>query len=241
MLHGNIHCLPDVSQICGLHAGILGQLLCQLFRALIGCFHVHDSGDGIAPRKLAACRFPAQFGQFSVQCSGLIRFHLVLYIGPGGCPGIRTIDTVCPVHHGVNGIGVEHQRDGAILGVTFLSFHHRNRRRGHPAQLQRFLQVFGGQVVHGHKVFVLIHLHRSTQLEPHRFLHRFAVSLAFGIFLCYTVFSRKARAFTALLGFEYRVSAFLINRTLRPSAPRIFGFHVGFAGGFRKTSLQTTP
>ena len=53
--------------------------------------------------------------------------------------------------------------------------------------------------------------------------------------------SRKARAFTALLGFEYRVSAFLINRTLRPSAPRIFGFHVGFAGGFRKTSLQTTP
>ena len=94
--------------------------------------------------------------------------------------------------------------------MAFLGFHHRNRRRGHPAQLQRFLQVFGGQVVHGHKVFVLVHLHRSTQLEPHRFLHRFAVSLAFGIFLCYTVFSRKARAFTALLGFEYRVSAFLL-------------------------------
>ena len=89
--------------------------------------------------------------------------------------------------------------------------------------------------------FIHVSSRAVTQLEPHRFLHRFAVSLAFGIFLCYTVFNRKARAFTALLGFEYRVSAFLINRTLRPSAPRIFGFHVGFAGGFRKTSLQTTP
>ena len=92
-----------------------------------------------------------------------------------------------------------------------------------------------------YRQFIHVSSRAVTQLEPHRFLHRFAVSLAFGIFLCYTVFSRKARAFTALLGFEYRVSAFLINRTLRPSAPRIFGFHVGFAGGFRKTSLQTTP
>ena len=47
-------------------------------------------------------------------------------------------------------------------------------------------------------------------LEPHRFLHSFAGSLAFGSILCYTVFSRKVRAFTALLGFEYRVSAFLL-------------------------------
>lgn len=47
-------------------------------------------------------------------------------------------------------------------------------------------------------------------LEPHRFLHRFVGSLAFGSILCYTVFSRKVRAFTALLGFEYRVSAFLL-------------------------------
>ena len=91
--------------------------------------------------------------------------------------------------------------------MTFLGFHNRNRRRGHPAQLQRFLQVFGGQVVHGHKVFVLVHLHRSTQLEPHRFLHRFAVSLAFGIFLCYTVFRKQLRGFIALLGFEYRGKA----------------------------------
>ena len=116
--------------------------------------------------------------------------------------------------------------------MTFPGFHHRNRRRGHPAQLQRFLQVFGGQVVHGHKILVLVYLHWCTQLEPHRFLHRFAVSLAFGIFLCYTILRKQLRGFIALLGFEYRVSAFLINRTLRPSAPRIFGFHVGFAGGF---------
>lgn len=47
-------------------------------------------------------------------------------------------------------------------------------------------------------------------LEPHRFLHRFVGPLAFGSILCYTVFSRKVRAFTALLGFEYRVSAFLL-------------------------------
>ena len=45
-------------------------------------------------------------------------------------------------------------------------------------------------------------------LEPHRFLHRFVGSLAFGSILCYTLF-----------------------RDLRPAAPRIFGFHVGFAGG----------
>lgn len=47
-------------------------------------------------------------------------------------------------------------------------------------------------------------------LEPHRFLHRFVGSLAFSSILCYTVLSRKVRAFTALLGFEYRVSAFLL-------------------------------
>lgn len=44
-------------------------------------------------------------------------------------------------------------------------------------------------------------------LEPHRFLHRFAISLAFGIFLCYTVFRKQLRGFTALLGLEYRGKA----------------------------------
>ena len=59
-----------------------------------------------------------------------------------------------------------------------------------------------------------------AQLEPHRFLHRDAVSLAFGIFLCYTVFRKQLRGFIALLGFEYRgKAAFLINRTLRQSTP----------------------
>lgn len=41
-------------------------------------------------------------------------------------------------------------------------------------------------------------------LEPHRFLHRFVGSLAFGGILCYTVFRKQLRGFTALLGLEYR-------------------------------------
>ena len=58
------------------------------------------------------------------------------------------------------------------------------------------------------------------QLKAGGFLHRDAVSLAFGIFLCYTVFRKQLRGFTALLGFEYRgKAAFLINRTLRQSTP----------------------
>ena len=58
------------------------------------------------------------------------------------------------------------------------------------------------------------------QLKAGGFLHRDAVSLAFGIFLCYTVFRKQLRGFIALLGFEYRgKAAFLINRTLRQSTP----------------------
>ena len=49
-----------------------------------------------------------------------------------------------------------------------------------------------------------------AQLIPYVFLQRPVISLVFGGFLCYTCISRKARAFTALLGFEYRVSAFLL-------------------------------
>ena len=62
-------------------------------------------------------------------------------------------------------------------------------------------------------------------LEPHRFLHRFVGSLAFGSILCYTVFSRKVRAFTALLGFEYRVSAFLLFVLSVLHHPILTGFH----------------
>ena len=104
---------------------------------------------------------------------------------------------------------------------------------------------------------------------------------------CYTPISRNARAFNALLGLEYRASAFLLfllpltascvmikcrkqlrgvtallgleyrgkaafllafnsrpcytlSRGLRPSAPRILGFHVGFAGGLLEVLRQST-
>ena len=94
--------------------------------------------------------------------------------------------------------------------MSFLRLHHRNGRRRHSAQFQRFLQVLFGQVVHRHKVFLAVHFHRRRQLETDIFLYRCVTFLAFSIFLCYTGLSRKARAFSALLGFENRVSAFLL-------------------------------
>ena len=134
--------------------------------------------------------------------------YCILHVRPRRGPCVGAIDSIGPVHHGINGIGVEHQRDGAVFGMAFLCLDHRNRRRRQPAQLQRFPQISFSQVVDGHKVLLAVHFHRYAHLEPHRFLHRFVGSLAFGGILCYTLF-----------------------RDLRPAAPRIFGFHVGFAGG----------
>ena len=219
LLCHHLHGFTFVCQIGRLDRIIPGKALCQLLRALPGRFHVQRSAEHISPRKCAASGLSAQLCKFAVQLHCLVRVHFVFHIGPGGCPCVGAIDSIGPVHHGVNGIGVEHQRDGAVFGMAFLCLDHRNGWRGQPAQLQRFPQIFFSQVVDGHKILLAVHLHRCAHLKPHRFLHRFVGSLAFGGILCYTVFSRKVRAFTALLGFEYRVSAFLINRTLRQSTP----------------------
>ena len=144
LLHGNVYSLPDVSQICCFHAGILGQFLRQLFRALVRCLHIHNAGNRITSRKFAARRFSAQFCQFCVQSSCFLGVHLILHAGSCRRPCIRTVHPVFPVHHGVNGITAKHQRDRPILRVPLLCLYHRDRRRRHPAQFQRFLQVLFG-------------------------------------------------------------------------------------------------
>ena len=92
--------------------------------------------------------------------------------------------------------------------MAFLCLDHRNGRRWHPAQFQCFPQIFFSQVVDGYKVLVLVHLHRSTQLEPDVFLYRCGIFLAIGPILCYTFF-----------------------RAFPQAAPVIFGFQVGIVGG----------
>ena len=207
LLCHHLHGFAFVCQIGRLDRIIPGKALCQLLRALPGRFHVQRSAEHISPRKCAASGLSAQLCKFAVQLHCLVRVHFVFHIGPGGCPCVGAIDSIGSVHHGVNGIGVEHQRDRTILGVTFLCLDHRNRRRRQPAQLQRFPQISFSQVVDGHKVLLAVHLHRCAHLEPHRFLHRFVGSLAFGGILCYTRFRKQLRGFTALLGLEYRGKA----------------------------------
>ena len=89
--------------------------------------------------------------------------------------------------------------------------------------------------------FIHVSSRAVTQLEPHRFLHRFAVSLAFGIFLCYTVFRKQLRGFIALLGFEYRGKAAFSGSFRQSAGIGIFCFGDGSTGGFHKTLRQTTP
>ena len=61
---------------------------------------------------------------------------------------------------------------------------------------------------------------------------------------------KQLRGVTALLGLEYRGKAafllafngrlcYTLSRGLRPSAPRILGFHVGFAGGLLEVLRQS--
>ena len=203
----HLHRFPFICQICRLNGVFRGKAFCQLLRALAGGFHVQRTRQHIAPGKGAFGGLAAQLGQFGVQLHGLICIYLVLHVRPGRRPGIRAIHPVCTVGLRVNGIRAKHQRDGTILTVAVLCLHHRDRRRRHPAQFQSFFQVLFGQVMHGYQFLCTLHLDRCAQLEPHRFLHSLVGSLAFAGGLCYTIFRKWLRGFTALLGFEYRGKA----------------------------------
>ena len=171
LLHHLLNGLALVGQICGFHAVILRQLLCQLLWAFVRCFHIHPPGQQVAPCKGALCRPAGELRQFLVQLPYFVRIHLVLHARPCRRPRIRAVDPVRTVRHGVDGLTAEYQRDGAVVRVPLLCLHHRNGRRRHPAQFQRFLQVLFRQVVHCHKVFLAVHFHRRRQLEAPGFLH----------------------------------------------------------------------
>ena len=209
LLRHNIHVFTLRCQIRSLHRIAVCQLLRDLLRALSGHFHVHRSGYHIAPGKFSPSGLAAQLCKRIVQRSCLVRVHLVLHARPCRGPRIRAVHPVCLIHHGVNSVAAKYQRYRPVLRVPFPGLHHRNGRRRHPAQLQRLAQVLLGQVVHRHQLLLSVHLHRCAKRKAHCFLHSCIVFLAFASIPCYTCLSRKARAFTALLGLEDRVSAFL--------------------------------
>ena len=197
-----------VLQVCQLHPGVPLHLLRQFFPAQAACLVHSRTLHRSAVHKLSVKRLPACLIHPVFKVPHGIVVHLVLYARPCRGPRIRAVHPVRLVHHGVNGVAAKYQRYRPVLCVPLPGFHHRNGRRRHPAQLQRLAQVLLGQVVHRHQFLLAVHLHRCAKRKPHCFLHSCIVFLAFASILCYT-----------------------LVRDLRPAAPRIFGFHVGFAEG----------
>ena len=138
------HRYSFVLQVCQLHPGVSLHLLCQFLPAQAACLVHTCTLHRSAVHKLSFKGFPACLVHPVFKVPHGLVVHFILHPRPCRGPCIRTVHPVFPVHHGVNGIAAKHQRDRPVLRVPLLCLYHRDRRRRHPAQFQRFLQVLFG-------------------------------------------------------------------------------------------------